>query len=101
VVSDALPFLWWLDLKGHERAINMTAKELDSILGGWPKEHRQTRVSGEVKAEGEQDFIDVMLSLEEEGQLSNFLYDADTSIKSTCLVCFFFFWTEPAWYVDS
>jgi hypothetical protein len=63
------------------------AKELDSILGGWLEEHRQRRVSGEVKAEGEQDFIDVMLSLEEQGQLSNFQYDADTSIKSTCLVC--------------
>jgi hypothetical protein len=87
VVSDALPFLWWLDLKGHERAMKMTAKDLDSILGGWLEEHRQRRVSGEVKAEGEQDFIDVMLSLEEQGQLSNFQYDADTSIKSTCLVC--------------
>jgi hypothetical protein len=88
VVSDALPFLWWLDLKGHERAMKKTAKELDSILGGWLVEHRQRRVSGEVKAEGEQDFIDVMLSLEDEGhQLSNFQYDADTSIKSTRLVC--------------
>jgi hypothetical protein len=87
VVSDALPFLWWLDLKGHERAMKKTAKELDSILGGWLVEHRQRRVSGEVKAEGEQDIIDVMLSLEEEGQLSNFHYDADTSIKSICLVC--------------
>lgn len=86
VVSDALPFLWWLDLQGHERAMKKTAKELDSILGGWLEEHRQRRVCGEVKAEGEQDFIDVMLSLEEEGHLSNFEYDADTSIKSTCLV---------------
>jgi hypothetical protein len=87
VVSDALPFLWWLDLQGHERAMKKTAKELDSILGGWVEEHRQRRVSGEVKGEGEQDFIDVMLSLQEEGHLSNFQYDADTSIKSTCLVC--------------
>ena len=87
VVSDALPFLWWLDLQGHEKAMKKTAKELDSILGGWLEEHRQRRVSGEFKAEGEQDFIDVMLQLQEEGQLSNFQYDADTSIKSTCLVC--------------
>ncbi|KAM4129609.1 hypothetical protein ACJW30_01G036400 [Castanea mollissima] len=85
VVSDALPFLGWLDLQGHEKAMKKTAKELDSILGGWLEEHRQKRVSGEVKANGEQDFIDVMLSLQEEGQLSNFQYDADTSIKSTCL----------------
>ena len=94
VVSDALPFLGWLDLQGHEKAMKKTAKELDSILGGWLEEHRQRRVSGEVKANGEQDFIDVMLSLQGEGQLSNFRYDADTSIKSTCLVC----WILPLSY---
>lgn len=88
VVSDALPFLWWLDLQGHERAMKTTAKELDSILEGWLEEHRQRRVSSLIKAEGEQDFIDVMLSLQEEGRLSGFQYDSETSIKSTCLVCF-------------
>ncbi|KAL4269524.1 hypothetical protein GQ457_HM000460 [Hibiscus cannabinus] len=85
VVSDALPFLWWLDLQGHEKAMKKTAKELDDLLEGWLKEHRQRRISGGKEAEGDQDFIDVMLSLQEEGQLSNFQYDADTSIKSTCL----------------
>uniref|UniRef100_A0A7N2KSE1 Cytochrome P450 n=1 Tax=Quercus lobata TaxID=97700 RepID=A0A7N2KSE1_QUELO len=86
VISDALPFLDWLDLRGHEKAMKKNTKEMDSILGGWLEEHRQRRVSGEVKANGEQDFIDVMLSLQEEGQLATFQYDADTSIKSTCLV---------------
>ena len=86
VISDALPFLGWLDLRGHEKALKKNTKEMDSILGGWLEEHRQRRVSGEVKANGEQDFIDVMLSLQEEGQLATFQYDADTSIKSTCLV---------------
>ncbi|TYJ35076.1 hypothetical protein E1A91_A05G212200v1 [Gossypium mustelinum] len=85
VVSDALPFLWWLDMQGHEKAMKKTAKELDDLLEGWLKEHRQRRISGGIKAEGDQDFIDVMLSLQEEGGLSNFQYDADTSIKSTCL----------------
>ncbi|KAL9348750.1 hypothetical protein Peur_060116 [Populus x canadensis] len=85
VVSDALPFLGWLDLQGHEREMKSTAKELDAILEGWLDEHRQKRVSAGIKDEGEQDFIDVMLSLKEEGQLSNFQYDANTSIKSTCL----------------
>jgi len=86
VVSDALPFLRWFDVQGHERAMKKTAMELDSILEGWLKEHRMQRVDGEVKAEGEQDFIDVMLSLQKSGHLSNFQYDSDTSIKSTCLV---------------
>ncbi|XP_002510298.2 xanthotoxin 5-hydroxylase CYP82C4 [Ricinus communis] len=85
VVSDALPFLRWLDLEGHEKAMKKTAKDLDAVLAGWLDEHRRRRVSGEVKSEGDQDFIDVMLSLEEKGHLSGFQYDADTSIKSTCL----------------
>ncbi|KAE8675296.1 Cytochrome P450 82A3 [Hibiscus syriacus] len=85
VVSDALPFLWWLDMQGHEKAMKKTAKELDDILEGWLKEHRQRRISGGNKREEDQDFIDVMLSLQEEGQLSTFQFDADTSIKSTCL----------------
>ena len=86
VVSDALPFLGWLDLQGHEKAMKETAKELDSILEGWLEEHRQRRVSRNIDAESEQDFIDVMLSLQEEGRLSGFQYDSVTSIKSTCLV---------------
>ncbi|KAK7352373.1 hypothetical protein VNO80_17793 [Phaseolus coccineus] len=85
VVSDALPFLRWFDLQGHERAMKKTAKELDSILEGWLQEHRMQRVDGKVKVEGEQDFIDVMLDLQKTGHLSNFQYDSDTSIKSTCL----------------
>lgn len=85
VVSDALPFLRWLDLEGHEKAMKQTAKDLDAVLAGWLTEHRQKIVSGEIKTKGEQDFIDVMLSLEEKGELSGFQYDSDTSIKSTCL----------------
>lgn len=86
VVSDALPFLWWLDLQGHEKAMKKTAKELDAILEGWLEEHRKKRASIEAKEEEDQDFIDVMLTLQEQGNLSNFQYDPDTSIKSTCLV---------------
>ncbi|KAL6215942.1 hypothetical protein ACLB2K_015368 [Fragaria x ananassa] len=92
VVSDALPYLWWLDLQGHEKAMKKTAKDLDQILGGWLEEHRRRRLKSNngdhLKAkcaEGEEDFIDVMLSLQEQGQLSNFQHDSDTSIKSTCL----------------
>lgn len=94
VVADALPFLWWLDLQGHEKAMKKTAKELDGILGGWLEEHRQRRGASHGKPEDEgcdEDFIDVMLSLQEEGQLSNFQYSSDTSIKSTCLVWFLSF----------
>ncbi|KAM7280017.1 hypothetical protein ACFE04_007151 [Oxalis oulophora] len=84
VLGDALPFLGWLDFQGHEKAMKKTAKELDCILGNWIKEHRERRISEGVNSGTEQDFIDVMLSLQEEGRLSNLQYDADTSIKSTC-----------------
>ncbi|KAF4346228.1 hypothetical protein G4B88_021774 [Cannabis sativa] len=87
VVSDAVPFLWWLDLNGHEKAMKKTAKELDTILEGWVEEHRKKRasLSKATKEEEEEDFIDVMLSLQDQGALSNFQYDPSTSIKSTCL----------------
>lgn len=82
VVSDAFPFLRWLDFQGHEKAMKKTANELDAILGGWLEEHRQRKVSGHVRTdEDEQDFIDRMLSAEDRGHLSGFPYDADTSIK--------------------
>lgn len=84
-VSDAVPQFGWIDFRGHKKAMKKTAKKLDAILKGWLEEHRQRRVSGGIK--DQQDFIDVMLSLHEEGKLSKFQYDENISIKSTCLVC--------------
>ncbi|PWA40353.1 hypothetical protein CTI12_AA563440 [Artemisia annua] len=87
VVSDAIPFLWWLDLQGYEKQMKKTAKDLDLVLGGWLDEHRQKKKSDLGRNKDEvKDFIDVMLSLEDEGKLSNVEHDSDTSIKSTCLV---------------
>ncbi|KAF8405102.1 hypothetical protein HHK36_010000 [Tetracentron sinense] len=83
VVSDALPFLGWLDVGGYERAMKRAAKELDCLLQGWLEEHRLKRLSGEAEAEGDHDFIDVMLSILEDAKLSE--YDADTINKSTSL----------------
>jgi hypothetical protein len=83
VVSDAIPFLGWLDFGGHERAMKKTAKELDSFLGEWLEEHKRKRASGAV-AGGEQDFMDVMLSVLDGKVLAG--YDADTINKATCLV---------------
>ncbi|XP_076909832.1 xanthotoxin 5-hydroxylase CYP82C4-like [Bidens hawaiensis] len=86
VVSDAIPCLWWLDLHGYEKEMKKTAKDLDLVLGGWLEEHRQKRkLDLKHDKDNVKDFIDVMLSLEEEGQLSNMEHDSDTSIKSTCL----------------
>ncbi|MBA0618215.1 hypothetical protein Godav_027591, partial [Gossypium davidsonii] len=60
VLSDAIPFLRWLDFLGYEKAMKRTAKELDSI-----------------------DFMDVMLNILEDANIT--CYDADTINKATCL----------------
>ncbi|XP_043697641.1 cytochrome P450 CYP82D47-like isoform X2 [Telopea speciosissima] len=89
VVSDAFPFLEGLDLHGYEKAMKKTAKNLDSIVDGWLKEHKKKRSSDEyAKAKGSsdhQDFMDVMISIMEDSKISSTDYDAETVIKATCL----------------
>ncbi|KAK6245332.1 hypothetical protein SCA6_008422 [Theobroma cacao] len=81
-VGDSLPFLRWLDLGGHEKAMKKTAKELDHILEEWLEEHKQKRNSG--NAESEHDFMGMMLSLlNDAAELPS--YNADTINKATCL----------------
>ncbi|XP_077233176.1 cytochrome P450 CYP82D47-like [Tasmannia lanceolata] len=81
VVSDALPFLKWMDLQGYEATMKKTSKELDFIVSNWVEEHRRKRISDE--AHVDQDFMDVMLSIVDEAEISE--YDSDTIIKATCL----------------
>ncbi|KAJ0604252.1 putative cytochrome P450 [Helianthus annuus] len=87
VVSDAIPSLGWLDLQGYEKQMKKTGKDFDLVLGGWLEEHRQKRklCLERNKLVDAKDFIDVMLSLEDEKQLPNIEHDSDTVIKSTCL----------------
>lgn len=87
VMSDALPYLQWMDLQGYVRAMKRTAKELDSLIGSWVEEHRFKRRSAvSSETEGGYDFIDVMLTtLPEDDWMSS--YDRDTIIKATALVC--------------
>ncbi|MFQ6666589.1 hypothetical protein Gotur_032882 [Gossypium turneri] len=82
-VADSLPFLRWLDLGGHEKAMKKTAKKLDQILEECLEEHKRRRNSG--KSYGEHDdFMYMMLSLlEDAGDHPS--YDADTINKATCL----------------
>ncbi|KAK4860303.1 hypothetical protein QYF36_020952 [Acer negundo] len=82
VLADAVPFLRWLDIGGYEKAMKKTWKEIDQLLERWLKEHKQKRISGQVK--GEHDFMDMMLSvLDDAEELPD--YDADTINKATCL----------------
>lgn len=84
LVSDAVPFLGWLDVvMGRISNIKKTAKELDLVLGSLVNEHRRWRLRKSIK--GEQDFIDVMLSVMDDGNIPT--QEADTTIKATRLVC--------------
>ncbi|KAL9385850.1 hypothetical protein Peur_022860 [Populus x canadensis] len=83
VVSDALPFLRWLDLGGAEKAMKRISKNLDHAVEKWLEEHEQKKASGTAK--GEEDFMDLMLSVLDDGkELSN--RSADTINKATCLL---------------
>nr|GEV20026.1 cytochrome P450 CYP82D47-like [Tanacetum cinerariifolium] len=81
-VADALPFLRWLDLGGHEKHMKRVAKEMDSMGEKWLDEHRKNRKS--LQSGEEKDFMDMMISAVETGNLSE--YEADTTIKSTCMI---------------
>ncbi|KAG5606469.1 hypothetical protein H5410_027961 [Solanum commersonii] len=84
VVADFLPYLRWLDIGGHEKAMKETAKEMDFIIEDWLAEHKRKRKLRGNKCGDEDDFMDVMLSICEDKDLHGF--DADTIIKATCVV---------------
>ncbi|XP_024027775.1 cytochrome P450 CYP82D47 [Morus notabilis] len=85
VVSDALPYLRWLDLGGCEKAMKKASKELDQLAQRWLEEHKLKRVSGEVTKD-DQDFMDVMLSILDGADQSGIAsYDVDTITKAISL----------------
>ncbi|XP_050207005.1 dimethylnonatriene synthase-like [Mercurialis annua] len=78
VLSDAIPWLEWMDYEGHIKAMKRTAKEVDHVIGTWLEEHVK-------KKNGEGDFMDVMLSnLDEDAIMSG--HSRDTVIKATALI---------------
>ncbi|XP_019186129.1 PREDICTED: cytochrome P450 CYP82D47-like [Ipomoea nil] len=90
VVADFIPWLRWLDIGGHEKAMRETAMEMESFAERWMEEHKRKRKSKSSKEE-EADFMDTMLSLFETTASSSHQsrlpggYDTDQIIKSTCL----------------
>ncbi|XP_047321529.1 xanthotoxin 5-hydroxylase CYP82C4-like [Impatiens glandulifera] len=85
LVSDAIPFLGWLDiLNGNCAKMKRVAKEIDDEFSRWVKEHKEKRVVGRIKDE-ENDLIHAMLSELDDGDLAAIGYDSDTVIKSTCM----------------
>lgn len=82
MISDSFPLFGWIDsLTGYKGKMNKTAKEIDQILEGWMKEHRQKRALTRID-EHDQDFMHVMLSVMESDQSAPI---TDTNIKGTCL----------------
>ncbi|XVF69539.1 hypothetical protein PTKIN_Ptkin11bG0090100 [Pterospermum kingtungense] len=79
VVSDALPFLRWLDIGGDEKLMKNIAKELDQVVEGWLREHKHKRAVNEATCE--EDFMGVMLSVLRDAEE----HDADIINKSTSL----------------
>jgi len=92
-VSDSLPYLRWLDLDGKEKKMKRTAKELAGFVQIWLEEHKRNRDCGSGERKQNQDLIDVLLGLVEEGEDFDG-HDPDTAIKSTCLVSLNFYFLK-------
>eukprot|EP01018_Ginkgo_biloba_P002415 Gb_32204 [translate_table: standard] len=85
-VGDYLPFLRWLDLQGHERAMKNLRKRRDAFMQALVDEHRQRRSIGGGKTHVEDaDFIDVLLSATENDETFISNNKDDSLIKSTAL----------------
>ncbi|KAF1002539.1 hypothetical protein AG4045_019612, partial [Apium graveolens] len=83
LVSDFIPFLKWLDSKAHKREMKRTAKEFDAFIQVWLEEHKQKRLLKGKGAQGDEDFMDVMISILRDAEIAGF--DADTITKATSL----------------
>lgn len=89
-VSDAIPYLRWLDLGGHEKEMKAVAKDMDEILQGWLLEHKRKKNSSEVLTtykRDQQDFMDVIISIVEDDLAGDRFpgFDPDTTIKANSL----------------
>lgn len=85
VFSDAIPWLEWMDIGGHIKAMKQTFKEVDSVFDSWLIQHIQKRKDSPCSGDDQSDFIDIMLStLPEETMESG--YNRDAIIKATTLI---------------
>ncbi|KAK4848319.1 hypothetical protein QYF36_011639 [Acer negundo] len=83
MIADTIPFLGRLDVvNGYVSKMKKTARELDYVLGNWVDAHCQRRFNQNISEE-DQDFIHVMLSAMDDGNISS--KDANTVVKANCL----------------
>ncbi|XP_047321193.1 cytochrome P450 CYP82D47-like [Impatiens glandulifera] len=92
-LGDSIPRLRRVDLDGKERAMKKAVQEVDGWLQLWLDEHRErrkNRVSSN-KEEEDEDLMDVLLTVVEEGQFAEesmqfgLQFGVDILIKSNCL----------------
>lgn len=86
MVSDAIPYLRWLDLGGQEKEMKTVAKHIDDILQGWLYEHKRKRYSSDRLGE-QRDFMDAIISIVEGDSNKDGLpgFDPDTICKATSM----------------
>ncbi|CAN6449347.1 unnamed protein product [Victoria cruziana] len=82
-VSDAIPWLEWLDVDGHIKAMKRVKKKMEGIASAWLVEHR--REEGHHNREvAKKDFIDVLIKELEGSHLSE-KHHTDSVIQATAI----------------
>ncbi|PPR90377.1 hypothetical protein GOBAR_AA30301 [Gossypium barbadense] len=80
LISDALPYLRWLDIGRDEKSMKKVAKDLDQVAEEWLREHKEKRA--ENKGNSGEDFMGVLLSILSDTEE----HDVDAINKATSLV---------------
>ncbi|CAN6449343.1 unnamed protein product [Victoria cruziana] len=83
-VSDAIPWLEWLDVDGHIKAMKRVKKKMEGISSAWLVEHRQGE-GYRLQEEANNDFIDVLIKEVEVSHLSD-KHHTDTIIEATAIM---------------
>ncbi|KAL8257089.1 hypothetical protein R6Q59_029130 [Mikania micrantha] len=83
VVSDFIPFMDRFDVGGYEKQMKRAGKEMDNNR---KIERLQQQQQEQQQEQGDQFFMDVLISVLQDASQEDFLgYDHDTIIKATCL----------------
>ncbi|XP_077233561.1 cytochrome P450 CYP82D47-like [Tasmannia lanceolata] len=85
-IYNAIPLLAWLDLKGEYKTMKRTHMEMDTIVQDLVDDHRRRRrIQSDGSNDRSPDFIDMMLTMEEDGSLTELNRDTNIVIKATTL----------------
>lgn len=79
IVSDAIPWLEWMDLGGHIKEMKRVGKGLHLFMSSWLEEHRQWRAAN--PGHPNRDFIDIMLASLKKPEFAE--YDPDIVVIAT------------------